>query len=373
MESSMTIHVGKVRINRVAQHVIFWTIIFWLFAGMYAVKSTFWVSFRNNLFYAPLHMTYFYVVAYFLLPQYLYKGKYAGFALRLLALMLTVIISSRLVDIFIASPYIIEQFPHIEQEFVDSVYKRTFVQKITDEVLFINAFKMMHFVVWAALGIKLFRMWYERKQAALQAELSALKGQIHPHFLFNTLNNLYALTLTSSSKASQVVLGLSDLLRYMLYECNAPYVSLQKEVLMLQQYISLEKIRYEERIDLNFTVSGNLENKLIAPLIMLTFIENAFKHGASNTVGEAWVNIDLQVQNNQLKLKVANSKPETTAADANRHHGHIGLQNVRKRLDLLYPSAHQLKIMNDDEDTFLVVLEMDIITQKQPEPKLIPA
>ncbi|WP_345955054.1 histidine kinase [Mucilaginibacter sp. PAMB04168] len=372
MESSTVITIGKLQINRVAQHVIFWTVIFWLFAGMYAVKSTFWVSFRNNLFYAPIHMTYFYVLAYFLLPKYLYRGKYVGFALRLLVLMFSVIICSRLVDIFIASPYIIQQFPNIEQEFVDSIYKRTFLQKITDEVLFINAFKMMHFVVWAALGIKLFRMWYERKQAALQAELRALKGQIHPHFLFNTLNNLYALTLTNSSKASQVVLGLSDMLRYMLYECNTPYVSLQKEVLMLQQYISLEKIRYEERIDLNFTVSGNLENKLTAPLIMLTFIENAFKHGASNTVGEAWVNIDLQVNNEQLKLKVANSKPETTPADADVHHGNIGLQNVRKRLELLYPSAYQLKIM-DDEDTFLIVLELTIISQNQPVPNLTSA
>jgi LytS/YehU family sensor histidine kinase len=310
-------------------------------------------------------MAYFYILGYWLLPRYLFKGKYVKFAVLLIALMLSVVFTGRLIDIFIANPYILKNVPNVEQEFKDSVLKRTFAQKIFDEVLFANALKMMHFVVWAALGIKLIRMWYERKQAALQAELSALKGQIHPHFLFNTLNNLYALTLTNSSKSSQVVLGLSDMLRYMLYECNTEQVSLQKEVLMLQQYISLEKLRYEDRIDLNFTISGDLENKLIAPLIMLTFIENAFKHGASDTIGQAWVNIDLQVKGEQLKLKVANSKPENISTDAQTHHGHIGLQNVRKRLELLYPAGHQLKIL-DDDDAFLVVLDLTIVTQNQP-------
>jgi two-component system sensor histidine kinase AlgZ len=361
--------IANMEVSRTAQHVVFWVFVFLVFTLMYSVKSTLWISFHNNLFYIPLHMCYFYLLAYVLLPRYLYVGKYARFAFSLLLLMFTMVICSRLVDIFIASPYIISQVPTVEQEFVDLVYKRTFLQKIADEVLFMNALKMMHFIIWAALGIKLFRMWYERKQAALHAELNALKGQIHPHFLFNTLNNLYALTLTNSSKASQVVLGLSDMLRYMLYECNTDQVSLQKEVLMLQQYVSLEKLRYEDRIDLNFTISGDLENKQIAPLIMLTFIENAFKHGASNTVNDAWVNINLHAEGNRLKLKVSNNKPETAAPDADANHGHIGLQNVQKRLELLYPSAHQLKIL-DDDDAFLVVLDLTLKTQLQPQPNL---
>ena len=168
------------------------------------------------------------------------------------------------------------------------------------------------------------------------------------------------------------MLGLSDILRYMLYECNTDNVSVKQEVLVLQQYISLEKLRYEDRLDLNFTIEGDLEQKHIAPLIMLPFIENAFKHGASEQQGEVWININLSVSGNLLKFKVSNSKPDSLPTDAGKHYGHIGLQNVKKRLDLLYPSAYQLKIFDDDE-AYLVVLELELKPQTKPQPQLVPA
>lgn len=355
--------------SRIAQHVLFWLVIFFSFTLIYAVKSSFWISFRNNLFYIPLHMLYYYILAYWMLPRYLFTGKYFKFSLLMLALIFGITVLSRLVDILIAIPYLVAHSRNVDWDMVDTVKNRSFWSKLTDLLFFVNAFKMMHFVIWFALGIKLFKLFYERKQAALQAELNALKGQIHPHFLFNTLNNLYALTLANSSKSSQVVLGLSELLRYMLYECNTEQVSLHKEVTMLQQYISLEKLRYEDRIDINFTVDGDLQNKLIAPLIMLTFVENAFKHGTSDILGEVWVNIDLHVDGDRLKFKVSNCKAEIKQADADKHYGHIGLLNVQKRLDLLYPSAYQLKIF-DDGDTFLIVLELTLKSQAQPLPQL---
>ena len=358
---------SKFRLSRTAQHIAFWLVVFFVFNGIYSVKSTYWIASRNNLFYIPIHIAYFYSLAYWVMPRYLFTGKYVAFAFRLLLIMLAVTVTSRLVDIFIANPYLVKSYPNDRD--LKELNERPVLDRLFDLLFFINAFKAINLVVWVALGIKLFKMWYERKQAALQAELNALKGQIHPHFLFNTLNNLYALTLVNSPKSSQVVLGLSDMLRYMLYECNAELVTISKEITMLQQYISLEKLRYEDRIDISFTLSGDLDNKLVAPLIMLTFIENAFKHGASDTVGQAWVNIDLQVKGQQMKLKVANSKPEYPNGDSEKHCGNIGLQNVKKRLELLYPSAHQLKIL-DDEDIFLIVLELFVKTEFVPQPNL---
>lgn len=350
--------------------MVFWLVVFFVFNAIYSVKSTYWIASRNNLFYIPIHIAYFYSLAYWLMPRYLFTGKYLAFAVRLVILMFAVTMMSRLVDVFISNPYLSKSYP--DDWDLKEFNERPVFDKLSNLLYFINAFKAVNLIVWVALGIKLFKMWYERKQAALQAELNALKGQIHPHFLFNTLNNLYALTLINSPKSSQVVLGLSDMLRYMLYECNAELVSIQKEVDMLQQYISLEKLRYEDRIDINFTITGDLSNKLVAPLIMLTFIENAFKHGASDTIGQAWVNIDLQVKGQQMKLKVANSKPEYASNNSSKHYGNIGLQNVKKRLELLYPSAYQLKIL-DDEDAFLVVLELFVKTEFVPQPNLIPA
>lgn len=367
MISGVLLKSGKY--GRITQHVLFWLATFFLFTIIYAVKSTYAISFHNNLFYVPLHMLYFYPVAYWLVPRYLFTGKYFLFGIQLLGIMLLVTGLSRLTDIFIATPYTMAHYPVIDWDMVAWVKKTSVYDRFFNLMFFMNALKAINMVIWFALGIKLFKLFYERKQAALQAELNALKGQVHPHFLFNTLNNLYALTLANSSKSSQVVLGLSDLLRYMLYECNTEQVSLQKEVVMLQQYISLEKLRYEDRIDINFTISGNLQQQTIAPLIMLTFVENAFKHGTSGIIGESWVNIDLSVTGDRMKFKVSNCKAETKEADADKHYGHIGLQNVQKRLELIYPFAHQLKIF-DDGDIFLIVLDLTLKNQPQPSPQL---
>ena len=149
----------------------------------------------------------------------------------------------------------------------------------------------------------------------------------------------------------------------MLYECSTDEVPLEKEIFMMQQYVNLEKLRYEDRIDINFNISGSLKNKQIAPLIILPFIENAFKHGASETTGQVWVNIDIAVRDNWVKLKVSNNNPPKEVS-SDESPG-IGLSNVIKRLNLLYPGTHYLKIM-DEEDTFLIVLDVELSPVVQP-------
>ncbi|GAA4316416.1 hypothetical protein GCM10023149_13360 [Mucilaginibacter gynuensis] len=337
------------------QHVAFWVLAIIFTDLIYAPKSSFWIAARNNVFYIPLHLIFFYATAYWLAPKYLLKNKYAWFILLTLALNLLLAVASRFIDILITYPYIIKYAP--KGDFWPDT--RPLEIQLTDINGYISAFKGINFIVWVAFGIKLFKMWYERKQAAVKAELSALKGQLHPHFLFNTLNNLYSLTLQNSDKSPGAVLGLSEMLRYMLYECGDEYVPLSKEILMLKNYTDLEKLRYEDRLDLTFNISGDLQNKLIAPLLLLPIIENAFKHGTSENIGQAWININIEVSGNVLKLKTSNSKADVVQADADKHFGNIGLQNVTKRLDYLYPGKHQLKILNDDE-AFLVVMEVPL-------------
>lgn len=215
-----------------------------------------------------------------------------------------------------------------------------------------------------AVAIKLMKYWYQKNrdnqlliQQNLQAELALLKSQVHPHFLFNTLNNLYALTLTNSPKSPEVVLKLSSLLTYMLYDCNPAKVLLAKEVDLLRDYIVLEKLRYEERLDISVSISGEVQGKLIAPLLLLPFLENSFKHGVSEQLDQAWISLDVSVRANTLKFKLINSKPLSESPKPNPEG--IGLQNVRKRLELIYPNQYELLLLNEEE-TFMVVLTLQL-------------
>ncbi|GAA4907760.1 sensor histidine kinase [Mucilaginibacter defluvii] len=361
------INISAITGNRVLQHILFWLTVSSFFVMMYSFKSTWEIALHNNVFFMPVHMALFYAVGYWLIPRYLLAGKHVQFGVGLIVTNIVLSLTSRFVDIFIAYPYLAKRYLG---EFDDPYHGESLSELFLHPVYFINAFKSLNLVACFGIGVKYFKMWHERKQAALKAELDALKGQLHPHFLFNTLNNLYSLTLQNSPKSSNTVLGLSEMLRYMLYECNTDLVRLSNEVRMLKHYTELEKLRYEERLDLTFNINGNLNGLYIAPLLLLPFIENTFKHGASEKVGHNWININLSVNSNVLKIKASNSKPEQVKSDADRHFGNIGLQNVKKRLELLYPQQHNLKILDDDE-AFLIVLELTLTRREQALPTAI--
>lgn len=369
MDNRLDTRLQNIKIPRVYQHLLFWAVVYILVAGLYAVQTNFWVSMRNNLYFMPVQIAYYYSIAYWVIPKYLFVKQYLKFALLLLLLVIVSLLITRVIAIVFVNPHIIRVMNIVAPDALEAE-QRPFLVKLFDKQSMVNAFKGVNLIIGFVLAIKLFKMWYERKQAALEAELSALKAQVHPHFLFNTLNNLYALSLASSPKSPQLILGLSDILRYMLYECNANEVHLEREIFMMQQYVKLEKVRYEDRIDINFTIKGDLTNKLIAPLLILPFIENAFKHGTSEKTGQVWINIDINVTGNHFKLKIANNNPEREPDNNQAAPGHIGLKNVMKRLELLYPATSKLKIMNED-DTFLIVLDMDLNVIEQPETKLV--
>ncbi len=193
----------------------------------------------------------------------------------------------------------------------------------------------------------------------LQLELNALKAQIHPHFLFNTLNNLYSLTLKNSEKASEMILKLSDIMRYVLYQANEEKVVLRKEIDFISSYTELQRIRYHNRYDIRFDVDGEAEEHRIAPLLFIDFVENAFKHGIDKRFSDGFVHIQFTIEPTFITLQVKNSIGTDEQAEIKQKEAGIGLYNVKKRLSLLYPQKHQLEISHDEE-VFIVNLQIEL-------------
>ncbi len=346
--------------QRILLHILFWLVVLTILTVIYgAGMPDYWLTIGIVSIFMPIHIGYFYLIAYVIIPRFFDRKKYTQFVLLFVLIVVGSTLAFRLMEILVADPIIYNAVKKNDPTFVWRKLEGSFRQQLAKPTYLISAFEQTNIFVWIALSVKFFKMWFDRRQAAMEAELNFLKGQLHPHFLFNTLNNLYALTLKQSPQSPGVVMGLAEILRYMLYEANTEIVQLERDISILKSYIELEKIRYEERLDINFSINGLGPDFKIAPLLILPLVENAFKHGASEQIGQAWINMDLRVKSNALKFKISNSKPETSVQDDRPHHVSIGLANVRKRLEILYPGAHNLKIM-DEEDVFAVILEIDL-------------
>ncbi len=226
-------------------------------------------------------------------------------------------------------------------------YSSFFIVQITAITLFIVLFVgMLRFAVdWFEFEARKKEVENER----LIAELNFLKAQINPHFLFNTLNNLYYLAYTKSENTTEVIAKLSQMMRYMIYDSNHPRVLLSKEIEYMQSYISLERLRLNNQIPIQIKIEGNCENIWIAPLIFITFLENAFKHGVSNNNPAAWVDIHIQIKDNECIYTVKNSKGTSTGIEKSG----IGLQNVERRLELSYPDQYKIKVEETPEVYFV--------------------
>ena len=212
--------------------------------------------------------------------------------------------------------------------------------------MILNVFGGIILVLFFATSLKLARDSFTRRQQEKEAELKLLKAQLNPHFLFNTLNNLYGLSVIKSDKLPGLMLKLSDLLRYSLYETSAVLVPLEKEIKYLENYISLEKIRLEDKTDIKFEVSGNLSSIKIAPMLFIVFVENAFKHLGILNDGTSSVFVKITENNDEIHFSCINTIDETETQNHELEKGKsgIGLQNAKKRLSLLYADKHQLKI-----------------------------
>jgi two-component system LytT family sensor kinase len=193
-------------------------------------------------------------------------------------------------------------------------------------------------------------------KANVDAEIRLLKGQLHPHFLFNSLNNIYSLALTKSEQTADSILKLTELLDYLVYQANKQKVELSKEVDLLHHYIDLEKLRHGDKLDVTTDMLITNEHIRVTPLILLPFAENSFKHGGAGQQGIFKIALFLRADKQRLVFEMSNTKNRNQAAAIQ---GGIGLENIRQRLGFLYPGRHTLEIM-DSPDSFIVKLEIKL-------------
>jgi LytS/YehU family sensor histidine kinase len=189
-------------------------------------------------------------------------------------------------------------------------------------------------------------------------QLESLRAQINPHFLFNSLNSIYSLALQRSGDAPEVILKLSDVLRYVIYDSNQDKVELEKELDFISKYIDLQKLRTHVAGKIHYSVNGESEGKKTAPLIFIVFIENAFKHGLQADIENQFINIKFNITGQRIEFVSENNTGETGGIETKDNKG-IGLENVKKRLEIMYPGKYKLAIRNDP-DKYSVRLNLEI-------------
>ncbi len=341
--------------ERLLRHVLYW--LAWLLfygvvnSGYHDEPITTWIM--VELVIMPTKMLYTYTVIYLLLPRYLIQKSYTPFIFWAIVLATLGGVLLRLVDVFVIGPAIFG-----EPLYSNTLFTPKFFYKVLDLI----------YVASLPAIIKLVQRYIQQEKQQqelvsekLGAELQLLRNQLQPHFLFNTLNNLYGMVLSQHPRAGEVVMRLSNMMSYMLYDGNGPDIALDQEVEQLRNYIELEKIRYGERLEVSFETGGIGAEHRIPPLLLVAFWENAFKHGPARDDQPCWISGHLSVADNQLQFVLENSVTESATSEHSPKGG-IGLTNVRKRLALVYPDRHDLKI--EKGDTFTVNLKIDLGDQE---------
>lgn len=328
-------------------HFLYWLLItaFFIYEKKYMIYKAGLPSFIACVtFRVGLLMAVAYINLQYLLPKFLLKGKYLRYILSVLLSIAGYLILQALFDIFLYG-------------YVLGPMRRNRLW----ETISYNFFSTLWYI-GIVVAIKLSMDWYEQKRVLektaveqLQAEVNYLRSQLNPHFLFNVLNNLYGLTLKKSDAAPDMVLKLSEMMEYMLYQTNTDKVPLESEIQYLQNYIELERVRYGNHAEFIFEVEGATENHMIAPLLLLPLVENAFKHGVSKSAQKAWLRCYIECGHLQLSVKVENNKQSQKSPSLN---GGIGLANLQRRLNLLYPGRHSLQI-DDAPERFSVFLKLN--------------
>ncbi|GGB02696.1 sensor histidine kinase [Puia dinghuensis] len=366
---------------RLARHLVFWVVaLFGMGLVGMGVRPLFSIEVSHGsinehllqpILYLPGQLVIVYALLYFVIPRYILHSRYpAGFLWIIILSILAGFIAAASYDLLFPSfdRYVMHR---TEPTVVMGGIKIKLPAPTYDPWLkqipysFFFGLQACLNVAGFAAAIKLMKHWYEKEyrnnilqKEKLDAELQSLKAQLHPHFLFNTLNNIYSITENTSPLASGMLLKLSALLRYILYDCDRPLVPLFQEFRLIEDYISLEKIRYTH-LDLTAHLPVDSDHYTIAPLLLLPLVENCFKHGTSRVIEQPWIRIDAELKDDWLFVKLINGRPTGEGGD-NFTEG-IGLSNVRKRLQLLYPNKHELSIISE-QDLFIVNFKVELQT-----------
>ena len=336
-------------LNRILQirqvnHLIFWISFIIVGSYLFSYQQNFPFVFYllNLLIHLPVLLLYTYFVIYKLVPNFLLRGKHIHFFFFLAC---SSAIAS-LLKLFVSK----------------NVYYALFIPNAlhphdwyTVDSFLINMLWILGPAILFAM-FKYYRNWIrsqdisrETEQKRLETELQVLKGQLNPHFLFNTLNNLYSLALSKSGKTAIVISKMSGMFHYILYECNAIEVPVSKELKLIEDYIELEQIRYSERLSIQIDKKIGNSNFLVPPMLLYSFVENCFKHGSSPDPDQPWIRISLTVRDNNLTFEASNSIPTNKLANAEG----LGILNSKRRLELIYPQNHKLIIREENHEFFI--------------------
>ena len=294
-----------------------------------------WKALLPELMVLPIKMTAFYWLFYRLLPAVQQQWKVQHIP-QVIGLVLGSVLLYRLIVGYVVYPVV------YETEYSGNPFS------LSRQLL---SFTDIYSIVGIAGAIHLLRQRQRQKEREqqlirekLESELHFLRAQINPHFFFNTLNNIYGLARKQSKDTAEVVMRLSKLMRFMLYECSGASIPLSREVKIMEDYIELEKLRYDDRLRVESHCQMDNPEQAIAPLLLLPFVENAFKHGASELRKDGWIRMQLILQNQQLQFRISNNHHGEPAENAKG----LGLKNVRRQLELLYPQRHQLQVEKTD-------------------------
>ncbi|MCB0579066.1 MAG: histidine kinase [Phaeodactylibacter sp.] len=332
--------------RRVTYHTLFWLALLSLLTVIEGTEQGFFFTLSNELINIFFYGLIVYFNLFYLIPNYLTKKRFLTYC-----------------GLLILAALIITPFKVLAFYFKFSGYPQAQAELLQNMNWY---FLVTFFIAGSSTIFKIIADWarhlrekQELQTQTMQSELRFLKSQINPHFLFNTLNNLYALTLKKSDKAPEIVIKLSEMMRYMLYECNEKQVLLSKEVHYIRNYLDLERLRQGKNVEINFEVEGNVADQKIAPLMFIPFLENSFKHGLSNQISTGFVNIRLRAEGKKVHFFIENSKPDAPPKQDSRRSGGIGLVNIHRRLNLLYPNQYELEI-EDSPRSYAVNLKLDL-------------
>jgi len=333
---------------RVIQHILFWIvyIIFYLaLTRFYVSRLPILDQLLSLIITVSVDIAASYLTVYYLLPRLLFRRKYIAFIIAFLFSGTAFVFLQRAIVYYIKIPVLL---PELEGtvDFFD--FNPLFA--------FLNIYTIVAFMA----AIRFMKKWYKDQldkqhleQQNLQSELALLRSQVNPHFLFNTLNNIDSLVKSDQQKASDSIIRLSDIMRYMLYEANTEKVQLDDELEYLKSYISLHKLRLKDPDFIEFEIHGNTAGKMIPPMLFIPFVENAFKHG-NKKVASPGIMIRINVKKEEISFYISNYKSVSLrTSDTNSG---IGLANVQRRLELLYGSANYDLTINENEDMFKVQL-----------------
>jgi sensor histidine kinase YesM len=328
--------------GRLLSHILFWIayIFFFFFqAALFKEHPDYLANLGSLTLTATIDIAASYFTVYFLLPKFLFTKKYIQFGIYFLISAVAAIILQRVLLYYIS-------YPVFYPEYLDKAGK---FWQINPFYTFFNIYT----VVGLFASIKLLKYWYQNQQLKAEledknktSELALLRSQLNPHFLFNTLNNIDSLIITNPEKASDAIIKLSDIMRFMLYDTTTDEVPLDKEVNYLKSYISLQGMRMKDSDFVSVTLEGNCHGKTIAPMLFIPFVENAFKHGQKN-VKSPGIEIKLSCLLDSINFEVINCVDESRQMNKDETSG-IGLINTKRRLELLYPDKHELNITREN-------------------------